>query len=256
MYKLPLQITGSYLVPRMWWYSRKPTCWITGSFHHGITESTPNTWNLSLSSLLTGQSPRSVGCSGRCVRSNLVSWTWCQNDFKRVDDNLSIVTVIWPSSLGWLPDSCNISWSRLRVERKGDKVVWRIFPCMFLDDSRLFQIRYQVPFLKHLVEPLLFKPTKLRQTFWSFPSRIDRNLWELGWWARGCVLRSSLSFPWRCQALGRGWLWRLVLPVPLRNRKNCQKLECQLPCLFGRVTWVKLFCSEECCGCGPAEAWL
>ena len=80
---------------------------------------------------------------------------------------------------------------------------------MFLSDSNysgvyvskcvfvwLFQIRYHVAFLKHLVEPLLPNKQnyKIQLTEFLIPSRIDTDLWELGWWARGCVLRSSLSF--------------------------------------------------------------
>lgn len=149
-----------------------------------------------------------MGCSGRCVRSKLVLWKWWkwyQNDLRR-DDNLSIITVIWPSSLGWPPDSCNISWSQLRVERKGDKVVWRIFPCMFLDCFLffwcfvlskcvwLFQIRYQVHPSSLFEAPcwaIVLQTNKTQTDLILFHPRIDRNLWELGWWARGCVLRSS-----------------------------------------------------------------
>ncbi len=193
----------------MWWYSRIQE-WILSHVEAQAVFIMELFWLIFDFQSLTGQSPRSVGCSGRCVRSQLalmsvVSWKWCRKNF------------------GWrLPESfwnddqifggyCNISWTRLRVERKGDfrsfegyllaRCFWvtliiLVYMCLRGCLCDCFRLGTMYPFWSTLLSHCCPNKQyyKIQLTEFLIPSRIDTDLWELGWWARGCVLRSSLSF--------------------------------------------------------------
>ena len=145
-------------------------------------------------------------------------------------------------------DSCNISWSRLRVERKGDTVVWRIFPCMFLDDSIFlvclfcrsvcdcFRSGTKYPFWSTLFSHCSSNQQN-SDRFDPFPSKDwqkSMRTWMMS--SRVCPKKLTTSFPWRCQALGPWGQGMMIIAYslyqfPYKTERTAKKKrkKCQLP---------------------------